>query len=456
MKIAIIGAAGLRTPLILQSIVARQERLDLCELVLMDIDGERLELIGALTSPLEKSPNTKFRIVRTTDPTLALQDADFVITTFRVGGMESRVIDECVPLSYGILGQETTGPGGFAMGIRSIPVILGYVKLMKEVCPNAWLINFANPAGMLAEAVIRNTDWARVVGICDGPASMLLVIAALLGARPEDLYLDYFGLNHLGWIKRVIYRHRDYLPDFLEFINSSDGVPGLPFDPFLVTSLGMIPNEYLYYYYYANQAVNNILKAGESRGEQIVKLNLHLLGELTDKYTAQDFSGMQAAYRAYLNERGSTYMVNETGKSHDLSTLVPKISESLFDEGYAGVALNLIEALMGNKPTVQILNVPNNGAIIGMDDQDVVEIPTLINHDHIQPMVVGVIPAHCIGLIKQVKHFEHLTIEAAGEGSYQKARLALTIHPLVRDFSIAGRILDEYISQYIGYFPNLH
>ena len=456
MKIAIIGAAGLRTPLIMQSILARQDRLGLQELVLMDIDSEQLELIGALTSPLEISPDTKFRILRTSDPILALKDANFVITTFRVGGIESRVIDERVPLSHGVIGQETTGPGGCAMGIRSIPVILDYVKLMREVCPNAWLINFANPAGMLTEAVIRQAGWVRVIGICDGPASMLLVVAALLHAKPEDIYLDYFGLNHLGWIKRIIYRNRDYLPDFLELIKSSNAVPGLPFDPELVTSLGMIPNEYLYYYYYAYKAVHNILKAGESRGEQIVKLNLQLLSALTEKYSTQDFSGMQSAYHEYLDVRGGTYMVNETGKSHDLSTLEPKIIELISDEGYAGVALNLIEALNGNKPIVQILNVPNNGSITGIDEKDVVEIPVLVMHDQIQPMVVGDIPTHCMGLIKQVKDFEHLTIEAAVEASYQKARLALTIHPLVRDFSIATKILNEYISQHEGYFPDLH
>jgi 6-phospho-beta-glucosidase len=149
MKIAIIGAAGVRTPLIFQAILVHQDKLDLTELSLMDLDGERLELIGALTSPVEHSAKKKFRITRTTDPQLALSGADFVITTFRVGGIESRVIDERVPLNHGILGQETTGAGGFAMGLRSIPVLIDYVQLMEKVCPNAWLINFANPAGML-------------------------------------------------------------------------------------------------------------------------------------------------------------------------------------------------------------------------------------------------------------------------------------------------------------------
>lgn len=453
MKITIIGAAGVRTPLIVQAMLARQDRLGLSELSLMDIDCDRLELIGALTTLIEQSTSTKFQITRTTDPRIALTGADFVITTFRVGGIESRVIDERVPLNHGILGQETTGPGGFAMGIRSIPVILDYVHLMEDVCPNAWLINFANPAGMLTEAVIRNTKWQRIVGICDAPTSMHQVISVVLGANPVDVYLDYFGLNHLGWIKRVIYNNQDQLPEIIKIIGSTSGVPGLPFDPDLVVSLEMIPNEYLFYYYYATQAVNNILSSGESRGEQIARQNLQLFAELKAKFGDQDYDGMRESYQAYLDLRGSTYMAKETGKSHDLSGLDPNILKSLTDEGYAGVALNLIEALNGNKPIMQILNIPNQAAIQDLDDQDVVEIPTMVSHDHIQPLVIGEIPTHCLGLMKQVKHYEQLTIEAAVERSYQKARLALTIHPLVRDYSIAGSILEKYISLHQNYFP---
>jgi 6-phospho-beta-glucosidase len=359
-------------------------------------------------------------------------------------------------LKYGILGQETTGPGGFAMGLRSIPVILDYVTLMKEVCPDAWLINFANPSGMLTEAVIRQSSWNRIVGICDGPASMGIAIAALMNVNPNDLYLDYFGLNHLGWIKRIIYKNQDYLPDFLRMIKAAGNIPGFPFDPEMIFSLGMIPNEYLYYYYHADQAVNNIRKAGECRGEQIVKLNLQIWDELKKKYNAKDFSGMQGSYQAYLDTRADTYMLKETGKSHDFSTLEPKISGALFNEGYSGVALNLIEGLTGDKPIVQIFNVPNNGAINNMDEFDVVEIPALVMKDQVHPMVVGKIPDHCLGLIKQVKYYEKLTIDAAVKSSYQKARLALSIHPLVGDISKATRILDEYITLHKGYFPVLN
>ncbi len=456
MKISIIGAGGVRTPLIVKAMLKRQERLNLTELALMDIDGERLELIGALTAPVERSPDTNFHITRTTDLKVALKNSDFVITTFRVGGIESRVIDERVPLDHGVLGQETTGPGGFALGIRSIPVLLSYVSLMQENCPNTWLINFANPAGMLTEAVVRHTGWQRVVGICDGPATMHGFISAFIGAKPDEVFLDYFGLNHLGWVKRVVYQEQDYLPGLLDLIESSHTVPGLPFDPDLVLSLQMLPNEYCYYYYYYTQAVNNILRAGESRGEQVARENHRLFVDLKRSFAAHDEAGMQSTYQAYMDNRSRTYMNAETGGSHALPPLDPQTTASIIDEGYAGVALNLIESLLGDKPAVQILNVANQGAIPTMDALDVVEVPALVSHGQLQPLRVTDIPPHCMGLIQQVKQYEHLTIEAAVENSYQKALLALAIHPLVRDFSTARSILDEYIICHKGYFPELH
>ena len=277
-----------------------------------------------------------------------------------------------------------------------------------------------------------------------------------MGADPDEVDVEYFGLNHLGWIKNVSYQLQEKLPDLIEIISRMGNAPGLPFEVELITSLGMIPNEYLYYYYYAQQAVDHILAARESRGEQIARENLILFSNLKEKFSRQDFDGMYAAYQLYLDQRGRSYMVSETGRSHDLSSVSPEISKSLSsDEGYAGVALNLIEALSGKRDRMLILNVPNNNSIDFMQEKDVVEIPAIVSWDKIRPMPVGVLPDHSIGLMLQVKHYEHLTIEAAMEHSYQKARLALTAHPLVRDYELAGIILDEYIAMHKGYFPNL-
>jgi 6-phospho-beta-glucosidase len=433
-----------------ESVIRRQERLGISELALMDIDANRMEIIGGVTAPLES--RASFKITRTTDPKPALEGADYVITTFRVGGIESRVIDERVPLELGVLGQETTGPGGFAMGMRSIPVLLSYVKLMRELCPDAWLINFANPAGMMAES-IRKAGWTRAVGICDGPVSILRVAAAVIGKPVDEVYLDYFGLNHLGWVRSVVHNTHDYLPQILDMIQSAGAIAGLPFDPLLIRSLGMIPNEYLYYYYYDRQAVHNILQGEETRGEQITRLNRKLYGELRRLLDAGQLEEMTSSYQSYLNERGSTYMARETGQHHEVPEALLKALEG---EGYAGVALDLIEGLTGDRPARMILNIPNEGAITGMDEADVVEIPAIVSKGFVKPLPAGAVPDLCLGLMKQVKAYERLTIAAATEGSYPKALLALTIHPLVRDGEIARKILDGYIQQHVQIFPRLN
>lgn len=449
MKIAIIGAAGVRTPLIVRTIQRRHAagRLDLTELALMDIDAERLDLIGALTAPLER--RASFRITRTTNAAVALNSAGYVITTFRVGGLESRVVDERVPLKYSILGQETTGPGGFAMAMRTIPVLLGYISLMRKLCPDAWLINFANPAGLLTEAIVRVAKWERAVGICDSPRN-LLIAATALGLPPDEVYLDYFGLNHLGWARSVIHNNHDILPQFLELMRrSNEPLPGLPFDPVFISALGLLPNEYLYYYYHADQAVRNILQAGQSRGEQVAGLNTRLFADLRRVKAQGDPDGLVALYRAYLGERGGSYMAAETGGGPHHAP------EPTDDEGYAGVALDLIEGLAGARPRTMILNVPNRGAMSTMGPDDVVEIPAVVSHDSIRPLAVGALPDHCLGLIKQVKAFERLTIAAAVDRSYAQAVAALTVHPLVRDHAKAKSILNDYCQQHGDSFPAL-
>ncbi len=251
MKLTIIGAAGVRTPLIIDEIINRQDRIGITELCLMDIDSERLELIAAVTAAGESSNRLRFSINRTTDAIKALSGADYVITTFRVGGIESRVIDERVPLDLGIIGQETTGPGGFAMGLRSIPVLADYARLMQQYCPDAWLINFANPSGMMTEALQNYIHFDKAIGICDGPTGVINVAAQVLGVSANEIYAEYFGLNHLGWFKSINTGQVDRQPELIQMLVSAGGVPGLDIDPGLIASLKMIPNEYLFYYYHS-------------------------------------------------------------------------------------------------------------------------------------------------------------------------------------------------------------
>jgi 6-phospho-beta-glucosidase len=455
MKIVIIGGAGVRTPGIIESFYRRQNRIEISELCLMDIDEEQLQLIGSLTEELEKSGKLNFQVTRTIDSTGALENADFVITTFRVGGIESRVIDERIALENGVLGQETTGAGGFSMAIRTIPVLQNYIDIMKIVCPNAWLLNFANPSGILTEFILRKTDWNRAVGICDGPASMRHYAARLLGTNYNEIYLDYFGLNHLGWVRKVLYNGENLLPVFIKKINDGSLSEELPFSATLINSLGLIPNEYNYYYYYAKKAVDNIQKAEQTRGEQIEDLNDELFEDL--KNLQGKTQELQLRYQKYQFTRWNTYMKAETGRSLETSGKIMNMEDTKkqAEEGYAGVALDLIEGLSTNASRTLILNTTNEGAIDGIDFDATVEIPVYVGKNLVRPMNVGKIPTHCLGLMNQVKHYEQLTIDAAITKSYDTAVSALTLHPLIADEDLAKKIIDGYSIAHGEYYPKL-
>jgi 6-phospho-beta-glucosidase len=456
MKLTIIGAGGVRTPLLIQALYKRQERLGIDRLSLMDIDLDRLATIAAVSHELEHSGKLSFTVERTGDLQQALKGANFVITTFRVGGIESRVVDERVPLNLGLLGQETTGAGGFAMGLRSIPVLIDIVHQMEQVCPKAWLVNFANPAGMMIQAVQMATSWRRMAGICDAPSQFLSVFAGLLGTGIDAVELDYFGLNHLGWIRSIHYQGTDHLLDFIDMFKQSGGIPEFPFDPGLIASLGMFPNEYLYYYYYNRQAVANIQKSGITRGEQILGDNQLLFNKIKYLVGKEAYSEIESVYLDYIGKRGGTYMKNETGGGDlQVSARLHDLVDQASNEGYAGVALDLIENLLVESSHRMILNIPNQTAIQAMARDDVVEIPAIVSKNRIEPVAVGELPNHCLGLMKTIKAYERMTIQAAMEKSYDKALYALTIHPLVQDHSLARKVLDGYLAMHGDYFPKL-
>lgn len=449
MKLAVIGAGGVRTPLLLRGILRRQGRIKLDDLYLMDIDAEHLDLMRLVAQPMLRE--ARFRTVWTTDAEEAIRGADYILTTFRVGGIRSRVIDERVPLKYHVLGQETTGPGGFAMALRTIPVMFDYVDLIKKLAPQAWLINFTNPSGIVTEAVINHADFERIVGICDNPSAMQRMAAAILKVPVDSLFLDYFGLNHLGWVRAIYHNGSNLLLEFVQRVKRlAKGIEGLPFDLDFIETLGMIPNEYLYFYYHADEAVENIIKAGESRGEQIQKLNDWLFKELERAKKEDGEERVSGLYTEYLKKRGETYMTIETG-------LAPhgEIAEMAIEEGYEGVALGVVECLSGARRGVAILNVPNRGAINGMGERDVVEVTCYLHDSLIRPMAMGSIPDSALGLMKQVKEYERLTIEAAVSGSYQLALKALALHPLVPTYKVAKCILDDYIEAHGDLFPEL-
>ncbi|MEN6436285.1 MAG: hypothetical protein ABFD58_10770 [Anaerolineaceae bacterium] len=449
MKLTILGAGGFRTPLLMKSLFDKFLALGFDRIALYDIDPGRITIVNDLLRYAIQDDIKRSHIGFVDNEIEALQSADFVINTFRVGGMESRIIDERIPLKHGILGQETTGPGGFSMALRSIPVTMHYLEIMRKVCPDAWIINFANPSGLMTEAIIKIGGWKKVIGICDGPESIRLYAAKLLGVHQSVVDMEYFGLNHLGWVRKVLVQGQNILPVFIAQLPSDAKMPGQPFSGQLIKNLQMFPNEYLYYYYNRMTSVKSILSDRQTRGEYLLELNNAFIKEIAGLRSENRYGDMWESYWSYLNDRSQSYMKHAKDPA-------PIGSNSNSDDhiGYANVAFRVIEGLISGSVT-SIINIPNAGAIAGMGDDDVVEIPAQISHGKIIPEAIGNIPDHCLALMKQVKEYEKLVIKGVQERSYAACLQALTIHPLVMDEPIAREILDEYILAFKDSYPCL-
>jgi 6-phospho-beta-glucosidase len=455
MKLALIGGGGVRSPLFVMTLLRWHERVGVSELCLMDIDEKKLELIGALSRELVHRAGDPFTLTATSDARQALEGAQQVVTTIRVGHEQGRATDERIALHHGVLGQETTGPGGFAMALRSIPAILEYARLLREVSPHAWMFNFTNPAGLVTQA-LREAGFERTIGICDGANAGQDGIARWAGVEPQRLRTEVFGLNHLSWCRRAWLDGEDILPRALADARFLREMQSL-YEPSLVRLIGMHLNEYLYYYYYAEKALRAISSEGMTRGEEIVELNQRLIEQLEEIGVGRNPERALRAFFGYEKRRGSTYMhyayggmsIEEANRQQIFDADIPAEA----GEGYAGVALSLIEAMEKNIPLYTALNVPNQGAISGMADDDVVEVSCRVDGSGVQPVSIGEIPEPQMRLMKAVKLYERLTTQAIREHSRQMAVEALMAHPLVLSYSRAKPLVDEYLSahaQYLG------
>src|SRR5262245_12350495 len=307
MKLALIGGGGVRGPLFVASALRRAERVGLEELCLMDIDAEKLAIFGELCREVGRRAESDVRITTTTNPRAALEGASHVVTTIRVGFEQGRVHDERIALRHGVLGQETTGPGGFAMALRSIPAILEYAELLEQISPGAGLFSFTNPAGLVTQA-LRDAGFARTIGICDGANVGHDSVAKRLGVDARRLRAEVFGLNHLSWTRRVTLDGQDQLAPLLRDPAFLSGTMLKVFDPELVQRIGMWLNEYLFYYYYAERAVASIQADEKTRGEEIVELNRRLLDQLRAVDATREPAAGLAVFHAYVHRRHATYM----------------------------------------------------------------------------------------------------------------------------------------------------
>lgn len=453
MKITVIGGGGVRSPLFVMTLLRWQQRVGVDELCLLDIDERKLRLIGPLCRELVNRSGEELKVTTTIDPRFALTGADHVVTTIRPGFEEGRAIDERIALKHGVLGQETTGPGGFAMALRSIPAILGYAGILREVNPRAWMYNFTNPAGLVTQGV-RDAGYDRIVGICDGANGGQIGIAGWANVEVDRIRAEVYGLNHLSWCRRAWLDGEDLMPRAVNderFIQEAQGA----FEPALVRQTGMYMNEYLYYYHYAERAVASILSEEKTRGEEIVELNKQLLDQLESINVERNTEQALRVFFGYEQRRAATYMhyayggpaINEVNQAHAFDADIPANA----GEGYAGVALSLIEAISKDVPLHTSLNVPNNGSIQGMADDDVVEVSCLIDGGgvHVQP--VGDVPAPQLSLMRSVKLYERLTVRAIREKSISLAVQALMAHPLVLSYSRAKPLVDEYLAAHKAY-----
>jgi 6-phospho-beta-glucosidase len=416
MKLVVAGGGGFRVPLVYDALLGRAG----LELVLHDLDGGRLERIGRVLEGLAAERGERLPFRATTDLDDALEGADFVFAAIRPGGLEGRVIDETVPLELGVLGQETTGPGGICFALRTIPAMVALAEAMAERAPDAWLINFTNPAGMVTEAV-RPVLGDRAIGVCDSPRGLCRRVARALGR--DRLWFDYYGLNHLGWLGAVRDGREDLLPGLLaDDAALASFEEGRLFGAEWLRTLGAIPNEYLYYFYFTAEAVAALEREG--RGE--------LLRRGQDDFYAGDGDAL-AAWRATRAQRERTYMA-EAGMERDEPD----------GGGYEGEALAVVDAIAGDARPVRILNTANRGALRCLDDDAVVEVPCVVDAGGAHPVAVGEVPAHAEALIRAVKAVERATIAAALSGSSRLAVEALALHPLVPSVTTAREIFAGY------------
>jgi 6-phospho-beta-glucosidase len=463
MKLVVIGGAGVRAPLLMPAVAKRQRGLDLKELVLLDSDEQKLNLIAPICRFVADKSGSEFRIDATSDVRSALTGADAVITTIRVGTEEARVLDERIALEHGVLGQETTGPGGFAMALRSIPVVASYARQMRQLCPDAWLLNFTNPAGLVVQALSAEFPQLKLAGICDTPSSMHRQLAAAFDRPTSEVRVRLFGLNHLSWLAEALVDGENVVPQLIEDDRLTELMPETAlFDRDLLRLLGMIPNEYLYFYYYRERAVANIQAAGESRGEQVRRLSSELVRDLKEIDPPKNPERAWRRYRQYLDSRHGTYLAMEHGGQEALEQAESKThkaddGDDSTDggEGYAGVAFDILAAA-GGAPARIVANVPNRGAIEGMQDDDVVETVCEAGPGGLRTIPAGPVPEDSLLLMQAVKRYERLTVEAIGTRSHSLAVEALMAHPLVGSYSLATSLVDAYLKEHQKYVGEWH
>lgn len=430
LKVATIGGGSSYTPELVEGFIQRYEEFPLRELWLVDIEAgkEKLEIVGNLAKRMIRKAGLPIQVHLTLDRRAALRNADFVTTQFRVGLLEARAKDERIPLKYGVLGQETNGPGGLFKGLRTIPVILEICREMEELCPDAWLVNFANPAGMITEAVLRYSNIKKVVGLCNVPIGMEMGLAKLLNVDHSRIRIDFAGLNHMVYGLDVFLDGVSVKEHVMNLLTNPENssfvknIPGYGWEPEFLKALNVLPCPYHMYYYKTRTMVEkdmeNAAKEG-TRAEVVQKLEK----ELFELYKDENLN----IKPPQLEKRGGAY--------------------------YSDAAVRLMTSIYNDKRDIQPVNTMNCGSIASIPYESAVEVSCIITSEGPRPITMGDLPVAVRGLVQQIKSFERVTVEAAVTGDYATALLALTINPLTPSDAIAKEILDEMLEAHREHLP---
>lgn len=420
LKIAIIGAGSTYTPELIEGVINRNASLPVTELVLMDIDERKLNIVGGLCRRMVEKAGLKTSFKLTMDLAEALRDADFVLAQIRVGKLPCRILDETIPLKYGLIGQETTGIGGFFKALRTIPVMLEIAKLMEVLCPQAWLINFSNPSGILAQALQNHTK-IKSLGLCNVPINMFAGVEQSLGR--SDLDIEYVGLNHLSFITGIKHQGKDLLQEALAQGVQGQGMKNIPLQGFsteLIQTIGAIPSSYLEYFYYREDKLKHLMEEKQCRGEVCVEIEERLLEQYQQESLAEK----------------------------------PKELEKRGGARYSEAAISLVDAIYNDKQELHVVNVLNQGALKFMAEDDTVEVAAVIGKSGAVPVPIHhFCNTHVMELMKTVKAYERHTVKAAMDGDDDEAMKALLINPLVGDYNKAKQCYDEMKLAHRTYLP---
>ncbi len=426
IKIATIGGGSSYTPELVEGFLKRYETLPIRELWLVDVpEGEqKMNIVADLARRMVDKAGVPMQIHTTLDRRAALAGADFVTTQLRVGQLAARIKDERIPLKHGILGQETNGAGGLFKGMRTIPVIMDICRDMEELCPNAWLINFTNPVGMVTEAIHRYTNFKKMIGLCNVPIGMHKAIADKLGKSMQEVQVTFGGLNHMVFATKVLVDGEDVTEKILREWGTQSvmNITGISWNPEFVQELGILPCSYHRYYYMTKEYL----------AEELEQYEKHELRAETVKAVEDEL--FQIYQDRSLCEK-------------------PKLLEKRGGAFYSDAACSLIDSLYNDRGDIQVVNTVNQGAIENFEEDEIVEVSCAITKDGPKPVKVGRLPKAVNGLVQQIKSFEVAGSAAAVTGDKKKALLALMINPLVMSQKTAEAVLDELLEAHKEYLP---